>query len=90
MAKQQHQERGMTILVIGATGTVGSEVVKQLVSSSSSSSSDQNIIIRAAVHSQDKANKFKLYSKTVQIVNMDYNKPETIVDALNKYTKSSY
>jgi uncharacterized protein YbjT (DUF2867 family) len=61
MAKQQHQERGMTILVIGATGTVGSDVVKQLVSSSSSSSSsDQNIIIRAAVHSHDKANKFKL------------------------------
>ncbi|HEY5630574.1 MAG TPA: hypothetical protein VI278_00145 [Nitrososphaeraceae archaeon] len=27
----------MTILAIGATGTVGSEVVKQLVSSSSSS-----------------------------------------------------
>jgi len=35
-----------TILVTGATGTVGSEVIKQLVSSSSSS--DNDIIIRAA------------------------------------------
>ena len=73
----------MTILVTGATGTVGSEVVKQLVSSSSSS--DQNsIVIRAAVHSKDKADKFKHYdNKIVQTVNMDYNNPETITDALN-------
>jgi uncharacterized protein YbjT (DUF2867 family) len=90
MTKQQHLGRRRTtmILVIGATGTVGSEVVKQLVSSSSSSS-DQNVIItRAAVHSQDKAHKFKRYNnKTVQIVNMDYNNPETIVDALNQVDK---
>jgi uncharacterized protein YbjT (DUF2867 family) len=84
--QQQHQERRTTILVIGATGTVGSEVVKQLASSSSS---DQNVIIKAAVHSQDKADKFKQYNnnKIVQIVNMDYNKPETIVDALNQVDK---
>jgi FlaA1/EpsC-like NDP-sugar epimerase len=49
MTEQQYQERGITILVIGATGTVGSEVVKQLISSSSSS--DQNIFIKAAIHS---------------------------------------
>jgi uncharacterized protein YbjT (DUF2867 family) len=85
--QQQHLGRRTTILVIGATGTVGSEVVKQLVSSSSSSS-DQNVIIKAAVHSQDKADKFKQYNnKTVQIVNMDYNNPETIVDALNHVDK---
>ena len=47
-----------TILVTGATGTVGSEVVKQLVSASSSSS-DKDIIIRAAIHSQNKADNFK-------------------------------
>ena len=76
----------MTILVTGATGTVGSEVVKQLVSSSSSSDHN-NIVIRAAVHSQDKADKFKQYNKTVQIVNMDYNNPETIRDALNHVDK---
>jgi uncharacterized protein YbjT (DUF2867 family) len=65
---------------------VGSEVVKQRVSSLSSSS-DHNVIIKAAVHSQDKADKFKQYYKTVQIVNMDYNKPETITDALNQVDK---
>jgi uncharacterized protein YbjT (DUF2867 family) len=87
MTEQQYQEREMTILVIGATGTVGSEVVKQLVSSLSSSSDHNTVIIKAAVHSQDKADKFKQYYKTVQIVNMDYNKPETITDALNQVDK---
>ena len=71
-----------TILVTGATGTVGSEVVKQLVSSSD----NNNIIIRAAIHSQNKADNFKQY-KTVQTVNMDYNKPQTIADALNHVDK---
>jgi uncharacterized protein YbjT (DUF2867 family) len=77
-----------TILVTGATGTVGSEVVKQLVSSSSSSyNNDNDIIIRAAIRSQNKADNFKQYNKSVQIVNMDYNKPETIADALNHVDK---
>jgi uncharacterized protein YbjT (DUF2867 family) len=80
-----------TILVTGATGTVGSEVVKQLLSSSSSSSSsssdnNRDIIIRAAIHSQNKADNFK-DDKIVQIVSMDYNKPETIADALNHVDK---
>jgi len=74
-----------TILVTGATGTVDSEVVKQLVSSSSSSS-DNDIIIRVAIHSQNKIDNFKEY-KTLQIVDMDYNKSETIVDALNHVNK---
>src|SRR5918912_3365755 len=89
MTEQQQQERGVTILVIGATGTVGSEVVKQLVSSSSSSfSPDRNVIIKAAIHSQNKADIFKQYdNKTVQIGNMDYNKPETITDVLNRVDK---
>ncbi|PWU79093.1 MAG: hypothetical protein DLM72_19190 [Candidatus Nitrosopolaris wilkensis] len=69
-----------TILVTGATGTVGSELVKQLASSSGQSG------IKAAVHSQNKADKFKQY-KTVEIVNMDYSKPETVADALNKVDK---
>ena len=72
-----------TILVTGATGTVGSEVVKQLVSSPSSSGYN---IIRAAVHSQNKADRFRQY-RGVEIVNMDYNKPETIADALNHVNK---
>jgi uncharacterized protein YbjT (DUF2867 family) len=74
-----------TVLVTGATGTVGSEIVKQLVSSSSSSSLDKNdIIIKAAIHSQNKADNFIQYNKSVQIVNIDYNKPETLADALNQ------
>jgi uncharacterized protein YbjT (DUF2867 family) len=72
-----------TILVTGATGTVGSEVVKQLMSSQSSSSYN---IIRAAVHSQNKADRFRQY-RGVEIVNMDYSKPETIADALNRVDK---
>jgi uncharacterized protein YbjT (DUF2867 family) len=72
-----------TILVTGATGTVGSEVVKQLVSSPSSSGYN---IIRAAVHSQNKADRFRQY-RGVEIVNMDYNKPETIADALSHVNK---
>jgi uncharacterized protein YbjT (DUF2867 family) len=80
-----------TILVTGATGTVGREVVKQLVSSSSSSSSSSSyrndIIIKAAIHSENKADNFKQYNKSVQIVNLDYNKSETIADALNQVDK---
>jgi uncharacterized protein YbjT (DUF2867 family) len=71
-----------TILVTGATGTVGSEVVKQLYLQVK-----KNIIIRAAVHSQNKADKFKVDNKTVvDIVNID-DKPETIADALNNVDK---
>jgi uncharacterized protein YbjT (DUF2867 family) len=72
------------ILVTGATGTVGSEVVKQLTSPSSLSSGSR---VRAAVHSKDKADKLRDENKTIEIVDMDYNKPETIVDALNGIDK---
>ena len=76
------KEDGSIILVTGATGTVGSEVVKQLLASSSSGQD----IIRAAVHSQDKADKLK-HDKTLEIVSIDYYKPETIADALNDVDK---
>jgi uncharacterized protein YbjT (DUF2867 family) len=77
---------GRTILVTGATGTVASEVVKQLASSSSYSSGQS--IIRAAVHSKNKVDKFSQYgSEIFEIVNMDYNKPETIAAALDKVGK---
>jgi uncharacterized protein YbjT (DUF2867 family) len=72
-----------TILVTGSTGTVGSEVVKQLASISSSSG--DNISIRAAVHSQNKTDRLKQFgNKRVEIVDLDYTKPETLAGALNK------
>lgn len=61
-----------TILVTGATGTVSSEVVKQL------SFSGQNV--KAAVHTKSKADKFN-YDKRIDIVSIDYNKPESIANA---------
>ena len=81
-AKTKNNET--VILVTGATGTVGSEVVKQLTSPSSLSSGNR---VRGAVHSENKADKLRRENKTIEIVNMDYNKPETIVDALNGVDK---
>jgi uncharacterized protein YbjT (DUF2867 family) len=71
-----------TILVTGATGTVGSEVVKQL----SLSSSLDHCIIKAGVHSPDKADKLGPH-KRLEIVGMDYYKPETISNALQNVDK---
>lgn len=62
----------------GATGTVGSEVVKQL------SSSGQNV--KAAIHTESKANKIK-HDKKIDIVSIDYNNPETVADALRGVDK---
>jgi uncharacterized protein YbjT (DUF2867 family) len=74
-----HKEK--TILVTGATGTVGSEVVKQLAAISSSSGHK----IRAAVHSKNKTG--QLGDKRVEIVDLDYTKPETVAYALNSVDK---
>ena len=63
-----------TILVTGSTGTVGSEVVKQL------SSAGQKV--RAAVRSTSSD---KL--KGVELVEMDYNKPETLATAFKDADK---
>lgn len=54
-----------TILVTCATGTVGSEVVKQLTSSS------HHEVVRAGAHSQDKADKLKRDNRAVEIVKID-------------------
>lgn len=69
-----------TILVTGATGTVGSEVIKQLASISSSS--DYDII--AAVHSQNKTDKLKQISEDIEIVDLNYAKSESVTHALDK------
>lgn len=70
------------ILVTGATGTVGIEVVKQLVSTFT------NKIIRAAVHSKKRDDKIRQFAdKGVEIVELDYTKPETMTNALNAVDK---
>jgi uncharacterized protein YbjT (DUF2867 family) len=80
-----NREKTTTILVTGSTGTVGSEVVKQLISISPSPSRHN---IRAAVHSQNKADPLKqLGNKGVEIVDLDYARPETVAGALNKVDK---
>ncbi|HEX9319079.1 MAG TPA: SDR family oxidoreductase [Nitrososphaeraceae archaeon] len=71
-------ENKSNILVTGATGTVGSEVVKQLASLGQS--------VKAAVHTQSKADKIK-HNKKIDIVSIDYNKPETVADALRGVDK---
>jgi uncharacterized protein YbjT (DUF2867 family) len=73
-----------TILVTGATGTVGSEVVKQL------SQLKENISIRAAIHSQNKVDNLKQIiddEKRIQLVDFDYNEPTSIQKAINKVDK---
>lgn len=66
-----NNEKERKILVTGATGTVGSEVVKQLVSKSAENS------IRAAVHSKNKADKIgRSINRGIEIVELDYMKPE--------------
>lgn len=77
MAKDERR----TILVTGSTGTVGSEVVKQLTSRSLGYG-----IIRAGVHSTDKTDKLKGYD-SVEIVNLDYKRQETITRALKNVDK---
>ena len=64
-----------TILVTGASGTVGSEVINQL----SSASADANI--RAAAHSIESIKKVTK-SESVEPIQIDYNKPDTLKDAL--------
>jgi uncharacterized protein YbjT (DUF2867 family) len=85
MTKQQGSEKRNMILVTGATGTLGSEIVKQFVSLSSSSG--HNNIIRAAVHSKDKADKFRQYDKAVETIAMDYDNEETFAYAFDKVDK---
>jgi uncharacterized protein YbjT (DUF2867 family) len=61
-----------TILVTGATGTVGSEVIKQL----SRATTDVNI--KAAGHSAERVKRVVKYDDMVESIQIDYNKPETL------------
>ena len=72
------------ILVTGATGTVGSEVVKQL------SQLKENITIRAAIHSQNKDDNLKQIvneNKRIKLTDFDYNEPTSIQKALDNIDK---
>lgn len=69
-----------TILVTGATGTVGSEVVKQLSSDASSYN------IKAGVHSIENANKVQQYDR-VKAVKIDYDKLEGLESAFRDVDK---
>ena len=69
-----------TILVTGATGNVGSEVVKQLSIDAS------NYNIRAGVHSIENANKVH-QSDRVKAVRIDYDKIEGLESAFKDVDK---
>ena len=66
-----------TILITGATGTVGTEVVKAL--------SAKGCSVSAAVHSMGKAEKIK--GPGVEIVELDYAQPVTIESAFHSVEK---
>jgi uncharacterized protein YbjT (DUF2867 family) len=67
-----------TILVTGGTGTVGSEVVKQLLSAKGERGK-QDMVVKAAARS---ANNSTFKDLGVQVVQLDYNKPDTLSAAL--------
>jgi uncharacterized protein YbjT (DUF2867 family) len=70
-----------SILVTGATGNIGSEVVRQL------SSTAPAVNIKAAVHSAQNIKKVKEEGDRVNVVLIDYNKPETLKEALDQVDK---
>jgi uncharacterized protein YbjT (DUF2867 family) len=73
-ADEEFNDTAETILVTGATGNVGSEVVRQLASVT------PNVIIKAAGHSLQKLERV-LKSDRVEPIQIDYNKPETLREA---------
>jgi uncharacterized protein YbjT (DUF2867 family) len=68
-----------TILVTGATGNVGSEVINQLSKDAS------EISVRAAVHTAKNAEKLK--SNRIEVTQIDYDVPETIRQTLKNVDK---
>lgn len=66
-----------TIVVSGATGKTGREVVKQL-------STRLDVKVRAAVHSLEKA---IILPQGIEVVHIDYDKPETVLSALTGASK---
>jgi uncharacterized protein YbjT (DUF2867 family) len=76
-----------TILVTGATGTLGSEVVKQLLlSAKAKREEDDDLIVKAAVRSAND-DTFGNFRGGVQVVQLDYNKPDTLAAAFRSVDK---
>jgi uncharacterized protein YbjT (DUF2867 family) len=69
-----------TILVTGATGTVGGEVVRQLAST------DSTVNIKAAGHSLQELEK-NIEDDRIKSTQIDFNEPETLRDALKSTDK---
>jgi uncharacterized protein YbjT (DUF2867 family) len=69
-----------TILVTGATGTVGSEVVKQLSRDASSYN------IKAGIHSVENTKKIQQYDR-VRAVQIEYHKQEGLETAFKDVDK---
>lgn len=67
-----------TILITGATGTVGSEVVKDLAAT--------NVKVRAGVHSIIKGDRFRVFPD-VDTVEIDFARPETLKAAYTGVTR---
>ncbi|WP_345072421.1 SDR family oxidoreductase [Hymenobacter fastidiosus] len=63
-----------TILVTGATGTVGSELVKALT--------NRGLTVRAGVHSLIKGERLRQLDPGVQLVEIEYSRPESLRVAL--------
>jgi uncharacterized protein YbjT (DUF2867 family) len=72
-----------TILVTGATGTVGSEVVKQILSAKGEKG-EEGMIVKAAARS---ANDSTFRNLELQVVQLDYNKPDTLSATLRDADK---
>ena len=75
------------ILVTGARGTVGSELIKQLTSSPSLLLATSDIKVRGAIHSPNKVEEFRKNNRNTEVAVMDFNKPQTIAEALNSVDK---
>ena len=67
------------ILVTGAAGNVGTELVKEL--------STMGAIFRAGVHSNKSADKIEKISSRAHLIEIDYDKPETLRRACDGISK---
>jgi uncharacterized protein YbjT (DUF2867 family) len=69
-----------SILVTGASGNIGSEVVRQLLSNA------PEVSLKAAVHSSQNVKKVKDGARA-KVIQVDYNEPDTLREALENVDK---